>query len=106
MLTFGWFFIRDYFNINNPAILEAGKVVDEKTPKNAKVIALYDGDTTFLYQTKRSGWASYQNDLPVMIQKGADYLVQLNPTDQDVASLSQQYKVVASTPTYILIKLK
>ncbi len=106
MLFFGWYFIRDYFNINNPAIIEAGKVVAEKTPKNAKVIALYDGDTSFLYQTERSGWASYQDDLPVMIQKGAQYLVMVNPQERDIQSLGSQYAIVAQSPTYLLVKLK
>jgi hypothetical protein len=105
-LVFGWFFVRDFFNINNPAIIEAGKIVAEKTPHDAKVIALYDGDTSFLYQTQRSGWASYQNDLPVMIQKGAQYLVMVNPQERDIQSLGSQYEIIAQSPTYLLIKLK
>lgn len=105
-LVFGWFFVRDFFNINNPAIIEAGKVVAEKTPTDAKVIALYDGDTSFLYQTQRSGWASYQDDLPVMIEKGAEYLVMVNPPERDIKSLGSQYEIIAQSPTYLLIKLK
>lgn len=105
-LMFGWYFVRDYYNINNPIIVEAGRVVAEKTPKNAKVIALYDGDTSFLYQTERSGWTSYQDPLPVLIEKGAEYLVQVNPTEQDIKSFTEQYEIVVSTPTYILVKLK
>lgn len=103
---FGWYFIRDYYNINNPKIVEAGKVVDELTPKDAKVIALYDGDTSFLYQTNRSGWASYQDSLPVLIEKGADYLVMLDPSENDIASLGAQYTIVRNSQSFLLVKLK
>jgi len=75
---------EDYFNINNPSIVVAGVAVDKLTPKNAKVIANYDGDTSFLYQTKRSGWASYEKPLPQMVQMGADYLVIANPVASDL----------------------
>ena len=81
--SFGWYCVRDYYNIDNPSIIVAGQAVDKLTPKNAKVIANYNGDTTFLYQTKRNGWASFEKALPQMIQMGADYLVIANPTAAD-----------------------
>ena len=86
-------------------MVEVGKIVDTEIPKDAQVIALYDGDTTFLYQTGRNGWTSYQDPLPTLIEKGADYLVQLNPSDSDRESLSSQYKIVKSSESYILVKL-
>jgi hypothetical protein len=55
--VFSWYHIRDFFNINNNSIIVAGQAVDRLTPKDSKVIANYNGDTTFLYQTKRKGWA-------------------------------------------------
>lgn len=105
MIAFGWYFVRDYFNINNPNIVVAGQAVDKLTPKNAKIIAPYDGDTSFLYQTNRVGWASLEKDLPIMIQMGADYLVLVNPTQNDVSGWGKQYKIVASTPAYLLLNL-
>jgi len=104
-LFFGWYIVRDYFNINNPSIVVAGEAVDKLTPKNAKVIANYNGDTSFLYQTKRSGWASFEKPLPQMIQMGADYLVLANPTPTDV-QLGKTYKIVAQTAQYVLFDLR
>ena len=104
-IFFGWYFVRDYFNINNPAIVTAGQAVAKLTPKNAKVLAEYDGDTSFLYQTDRSGWASFEKPLPQLIQMGADYLVLVNPTPQDL-ELGKQYRIVSQTSDYILFNLR
>ncbi len=105
MLFFGWYFIRDYFNINNPSIVAAGEAVDKLIPKDAKIIANYTGDTSFLYQTKRKGWASFQDPLPVLIKKGADYLVLVNPKPQDYG-IGKEYKIVSATSDYILFDLR
>lgn len=107
-LSFGWYHVRDYFNINNPSIISAGKAVDNLTPKNAKVIAILhgsEGDTTFLYQTNRQGWSSFQNPLPELIKKGADYLVFANPTKED-QNYAKDYKLVTSTKDYIIFDLR
>lgn len=105
MLMFGWYQVRDYFNINNPSIVVAGKVADSILPKNAKVIALLDGDTSFLYQTNRQGWASLEKDVPVMVQMGADYLILANPTANDFNGFGKEYKTVASSPQYLILDL-
>lgn len=104
-LSFSWYFIRDYFNINNRSIVSAGLAVDKIIPKNAKIIAPYDGDTSFLYQTKRRGWASFEKSLPEMIKMGADYLVLINPTKNDY-QIGKTYKIVSADPTYILFNLR
>ncbi|HVZ58196.1 MAG TPA: glycosyltransferase family 39 protein [Patescibacteria group bacterium] len=103
-LYLSWLQVRDYFNINNWSIVIAGQVVDQVTPKDAKVIALYDGDTSFLYQTKRKGWASFEKPLPQMIKMGADYLVLANPTKVD-EGLGKDYKIIKETKEYMLINL-
>ncbi|MCL5435172.1 MAG: hypothetical protein M1405_02180, partial [Patescibacteria group bacterium] len=104
MFSFSWFEVRDYFNINNPSIVIAGKAVDSLIPKNAKVVAPYDGDTSFLYQTKRKGWASFEKPLSELIKMGADYLVLVNPKQTDYA-IGKTYKVVSATGNYILFNL-
>ncbi len=105
MFSFGWYFVRDYFNINNEAIVTAGKAIDALTPKNAKIIAPYNGDTSFLYQTKRQGWASFEKPLPEMVSIGADYLVLVNPSNRDY-DIGKTYKIVSATPQYILFDLR
>ncbi len=102
---FSWYHVRDYFNINNPSIIVGGAAVDRLTPKNAKIIANYNGDTSFLYQTKRKGWASYEKDLPVMINElGADYLVIANPTPSD-SNFEKDYQIIESTSQYVIFDL-
>ncbi len=105
MYMFSWYFVRDYYNINNKSIIIAGAAVDEKTPKNAKVVAPYDGDTTLLYYTYRQGWASFQNPLPELIQKGATHLVLINPSEKD-REIGKTYKIIADTKEYILFDLR
>ncbi len=102
---FGWYYVRDYFNINNEAIVRTGKAVDALIPKDAKVIVPYDGDTSFLYQTRRSGWASFEHPLPEMIELGADYLVLLNTNPKDF-DFGKTYKIVSSSKDYILFDLR
>jgi len=101
---FGWYQVRDYFNINNPAIVRTGIAVGTLIPQNAKVIAPYDGDTSFLYQINRKGWPSFEHSLPELIKLGADYLVLVNPKpgDHDIA---KTYKLVSQTNDYLLFDL-
>ncbi len=103
-LFFSWYFVRDYFNINNSAIVTGGQIIDQMTPKDAKIIALYNGDTAFLYQTRRKGWASLEKDLAEMIAMGADYLALTNPTKSDLF-FSKNYKIVYSSDTLLLYDL-
>ena len=104
MFYFSWFYVKDYFNINDRSIIAAGKAVDKLTPKNAKIIANYNGDTSFLYQTKRKGWASFEKPLPQMINMGASYLVLANPTKVDL-DLGKTYKIVSQSAQYVIFDL-
>jgi hypothetical protein len=104
--AFRWYVVRDYFNINNPSIISAGKAVDRLTPKDAKVIANYEGDTTFLYQTKRSGWASYTRDIVKMRDElGAEYLAIANPVESDM-KFANEFSVVERKKEYIIFDLR
>ena len=104
-LALGWNQIRFYFDINNHSIIAAGQAIDRLTPKNAKVIANYNGDTSFLYQTKREGWASFEKPLPEMINMGASYLALVNPTKADL-QIGKTYKIIALTPEYVIFDLR
>ncbi len=104
-ILFSWFFVRDFYNING-AIITAGNAVDRLTPEDAKVIANYEGDTSFLYQTKRTGWSSYQNDIDVMVRDlGAEYLVIASPKPAD-DYYKKYYVVLEETPEYIIFDLR
>lgn len=103
-ISFSWYFVRDYFNVNDNSIVLAGAAVDKLTPQNVKVIANYNGDTSFLYQTKRQGWASFEKPLPEMIRMGASYLVLVNPTPIDLG-LGKTYRIIVSNKDYVIFNL-
>jgi len=105
MYIFSWNLVKDYFNINNPSIVKAGMEVDRLTPKNAKVIANYNGDTSFLYQTNRSGWASFEKPIPEMISMGAEYLILINPSEKDL-EIGKTYKIVKNSTDYVIFNLR
>lgn len=102
---FGWDRVKDYYNINNRSIVAAGEAVQRLTAPDAKVIANYTGDSSFLYQTNRKGWASFQDPLPIMIEKGAHYLILVNPTENDMV-FGETYKVVERTKEYVIFDLR
>lgn len=103
-ILFSWYYVRDYFNVNRPSIVMAGNEIDKITPKDSLVIANYGGDTSFLYQTKRRGWASYTKSMPEMIEMGADYLVIADPVPAD-KNFGNDYKIIVSKPEYMIIDL-
>lgn len=103
MLSMGWYEVRGYFNINNPAIVAAGKAVDAKTPKDALVIAPYMGDTAFLYQTNRRGWP-IGGDIDEKITAGAQYYITTS-NDDEAKQLLSRYRLIDQTNDYLLIKL-
>lgn len=102
-LAFGWFEVRGYFNINNPAIVEAGHYVDQVTPKDALVIAPYGGDPTFLYLTNRHGWP-VGGDAEKRMADGATYYVTTSKEDE-YARLKKTYTLVYENDDFALIKL-
>jgi hypothetical protein len=104
-LSFSWYQVRDYFNINNLSIVKAGEEVNKLIPKDAKIVANYNGDTSLLYQTKRSGWPSFQNGLSNLIEMGASYLVLVNPTEKDL-EIGKTYKIVSKSSDYVLFNLR
>jgi len=103
MLMVGWFGIRDDYNVNHPEIIEAGKEVDKITPKDALVVAPYDGDTAFLYQTNRWGWPAIDDSVDNIIKKGADYYVSVNLGSADTKMIESRFKTVEKTDKYIII---
>ena len=102
-LAFGWYEVRGYFNINRPEIVAAGIAVDALTPKDALVIAAYNSDPAFLYQTNRHGWPDGVN-LEDKVRAGATHYVSVN-FDNVSEYLAGKCKTVAKTGQYIIIEL-
>lgn len=106
MLSLSWYHVRDYFNINNRAMVEAGVQADRVLPKDAKVLAPREGDTTFLYYINRQGWPHQQASTEELIQKGATHMIILEPSEQQRAELQNTYPVMASESGYMIVELK
>jgi hypothetical protein len=106
MLGFSWFTIRTYYWINRPEIVEAGRSADAMLPKDAKVIAPYNGDTTFLYQIQRQGWP-LGFDIDKKIAMGATAYVTVSPTDADTETrdLAAKYTVLVRNDKFAIIDL-
>jgi len=105
MFGMGTYQVKEYYKINHPEIIEAGKAVERLTPKDAIVIAPYNADTAFLYQTGRFGWPIVDNSFDYLITKGADYYVSINLGDADTQYVSKRFKVVEKTDRYIILDL-
>lgn len=105
-LSFSWYTIRTYYWINRPEIIEAGIAAQQLLPENAKVIAPYNGDTTFLYQTGHQGWP-LGFDIDQKIKMGATHYVTVSPTDADLETrdLSNMYTVLVRNEKYAIIDL-
>ncbi|OGV92980.1 hypothetical protein A3B57_04310 [Microgenomates group bacterium RIFCSPLOWO2_01_FULL_47_10] len=102
-LAFSWFEVRGYYQINNPAMVEAGQAVDRLTPADALIIAPYGGDTAFLYQTNRRGWP-IGGQIEKRIQQGADYYV-TTALDDEAKKLIEDCGVADQTKDYTVINL-
>lgn len=103
MISLSWYDIKGYYQVNNWPIVEAGKAVAALTPANSLVIAPYNGDTAFLYQTERSGWP-LGYDIEDKINKGATHYVSVSYDDES-RTLEKKYTLVKKTDKYIIIDL-
>ena len=74
-------------------------------PKDAKVIAPYNGDTAFLYQINRQGWPAMTYDLERMVDLGATHYVSVN-FDQTTNELIQKCAVLEKTSRWVIISLE
>ena len=100
-----WNIVKEYFNINNRSIIAAGEAVQRITTEDSLIVANYNGDSSLLYQLDRKGWASFQDPMDVLIKKGADYLVLINPSEGEVAQWEEQYTRIESTDQYAIFLL-
>lgn len=103
--AFGWYEVRGFYNINHPEIVAAGQAADKLLPNTAIVIAPYDDDPTFLYQTNRFGYTKIDRPISKFLDAGAQYLVSVNPNDSQISSLTKNCDVLEKSPEYVIIKL-
>jgi hypothetical protein len=100
-----WYYLRTYYWVNNPIIVEAGRKADMLVPQSAKIIAPYGGDTAFLYQTGRQGWPQGL-EIEKKIEMGATHYVSVTPQDAEVLYLKQNYPTLFEADKYIILQLQ
>lgn len=105
MLITGWNQIKGNYAVNHTEIIEAGHEVDKITPKDALIVAPYNGDTAFLYQTNRWGWPAVDNSIDNIIKEGADYYVSVDLESPDTKMIESKFKTIKKTDKYIIIDL-
>lgn len=105
IFAFGTFEIRGYYWINKPQIVEAGKAADRILPRDATVIAPYNGDAAFLYQTNRHGYPIVDRPLEKFIDQGTKYLVSVDVSDAGIQNLVRHCKVIDQTPDYVIVEM-
>lgn len=104
MFAFSWYVVRDYYNIQHPEIIVAGMAIDNIIPKNAKVIAPYGGDTTFLYYVNRQGWPVFDRSYKDYQKVGAQYMALVNPSQDDLKN-NKVFQTVIQGDKFILFDL-
>jgi 4-amino-4-deoxy-L-arabinose transferase-like glycosyltransferase len=107
LLTFylSWNEVKGFYQINNGSIVVAGKEADRILPKNAVVIAPYNGDTAFLYQINRHGWAYVALPTDELIKKfGVTHYVSVNYDDK-TNWVIKKYTVLEKEPGFVIVDL-
>ncbi len=102
---FSWIQVKEFYKINNPVIIEAGRKADKILPKNAVVVAPYNGDTAFLYQTNRPGWAVVA--LP-LVELVADYGVTdyiSTSRDDQTNWVLRHFQILEDNPRFVIADL-
>lgn len=101
----GGFQAKEFYKINHPEILVAGRAVQKIIPYDFMIIAPYNGDTAFLYQTGRYGWPVVDEPIERMVKRGASYFVAVNFADPDVAYVEKNFRILEKTDQYIIADL-
>lgn len=102
MFAFSWREVRSFYNANF-SLVTAGEAVDRLTPKDAKIVAPNEGDTTLLYFTNRKGWASFSKPIDGLKKDGATHLILFNPGAQGVKS---EFKSIYETKDFVIFDLQ
>lgn len=102
---FGWKHTKEFYKINNPPIIEAGKRADQLLPKEAIVVAPYNGDSAFLYQTNRPGFAATVLPLQEMVADfGVTHFISV-AKDNKTNWVKRHFYVLEETENYLIADL-
>ena len=102
---FTWKVNAEFYKVNNPVIMEAGNAADRILPKDAKVVAPYNGDTAFLYQINRQGFPVVSLPIADLISVyGVSYYISTS-MDSKTAWVLRHFPIVTQTESYVVADL-
>ncbi len=103
---FGFNVVKEFYKINNPVIVEAGKRAYQILPEDAVVLAPYNGDTAFLYQTNRSGFAAEMLPLQELVADyGVTHYVSTSRDDKTNWVL-RHFQILEDNPRFVIADLQ
>lgn len=103
---FSYNIVKEFYKVNNPGIVEAGKTADRILPKDAVVVAPYNGDTAFLYQTNRPGWPVVALPLTELVADyGASHFVS-TARDDKTNWVLRHFLILEDNPKFIIADLR
>lgn len=105
MFLIAWDRIKPFYQVNYPELIDIGKIVDQTLPKDAKIIAPYNGDTAFLYQMNRKGWPAVDDSIDGLIKRGATHYVSLDLRSSDTINFSKRFATLQKTDKFIILDL-
>lgn len=105
IFAFSYFEVKGYYWINKPQIITAGKAADRLLPKDATVLAPYNGDAALLYQTNRHGYPITDRPLEKFVEQGTRYLISVDVGDRGIQNLANNCKVIDKTEEYVIVEM-
>jgi len=105
MFYFSFKQVKGFYQINNYPIVEAGQKADEILPKEARVLAPYNGDTAFLYQINRKGWPFETLPIKDLISKYGVSAYVSTSKDAKTKWVMRHFSVLAETDHYVIADL-
>lgn len=106
MLVLSWNEVKGLYQINHYEIVAAGQEAQKLLPREAIVLAPYDGDTAFLYQINRPGFALI--DLPIVDMINRFHVTHFISVNHDSKTnwVVRHFQVLEQTPSFVIVDLR
>jgi len=103
---FSWYEVKGNYQVNHWEIVQAGTAVKRLTQPDAVVVADYNGDSAFLYNTDRRGFTLLASEIEnLTVKYGVSYYISTSYGDQ-TNGIMKKYQVVEETPKYVVVRLQ
>lgn len=100
-----WYEVKGLYQINNGAIIRAGEAADKILPKDAIVLAPYQGDTSLLYHVNRPGWPVTALPIEELIEKyGVSHYISVS-RDSKTDWVMRRFQVLVDHKDYVIADL-